>query len=441
MNQATMADSYDVIVVGAGPAGSAAALTMARQGLSVTLLERGKYPGSKNVFGGTIYRQPTAEICPTFWHEAPLERAVISDELWLLETDAAVRLGYTSQRFGRDPYNKFTVLRPEFDPWLARQAQEAGAVLRTRAWARDFTYDKALVTQGPINGVKLDTGEILRANAVIIAEGVIPFLTARAGLLKKKLPPAAFALYVKEVLGLAKEKINERFHLEDDEGAIIGMFGYPNATNIGKAGIWTNRESLAIIVGGPLDGMADRGLSPYLLLQRIKGHPLVKPLLAGAEPLEYQAHLIPKGGYEFIPRLYGDHVLVAGDAATMISGRRGTDLAMLSGKYAGETIVQAKAKGDFSAGMLANYQVKLNNSFFMEDIKAIHEEFRYYKKHPDADFLLSSTLNDLAHQFFTADLQTDKQKQQSMRNIVMGKQFPLKTLDDLWAGLHHWGAF
>ncbi|MDN5344583.1 MAG: electron transfer flavoprotein-quinone oxidoreductase [Clostridia bacterium] len=154
-----MVDSYDAIVVGAGPAGSAAALTMARQGLAVALLERGEYPGSKNVFGGTIYRQPTAEICPAFWHEAPLERAVISDELWLLATDSALRLGYTSQRFGRDPYNKFTVMRSRFDTWLARQAQEAKAILRTRAQVRDFTYDKALVTRGPINGVKLDTGE------------------------------------------------------------------------------------------------------------------------------------------------------------------------------------------------------------------------------------------------------------------------------------------
>ncbi|BCV20212.1 FAD-dependent oxidoreductase [Moorella sp. Hama-1] len=436
-----MVDSYDAIVVGAGPAGSAAALTMAREGLSVALLERGEYPGSKNVFGGTIYRQPTAEICPAFWHEAPLERAIINDELWLLETDSAVRMGFTSKRFARDPYNKFAVYRAHFDKWLARQAQEAGAILRNRACARDFTYDKALVTKGPINGVRLDTGETLRANVVVIAEGVNPLLTGKAGLLKKQLPPAAFTLYVKEVLGLPQEKINERFHLENDEGSIIGMFGYPNATGVGKAALWTYRETLSLIVGGPLSQMVSMGLSPYVLLQRVKGHPLVKPLIAGAEPLEYQAHLIPKGGFEFIPQLYGDHVLVTGDAATMISGRRGTDLAMLSGKYAGETTAQAKAKGDFSAKMLANYQVKLQKSFFYEDIKAGREDFLYYKKHPDVDYLLSSTLNDLAYQFFTVDLQNERQKHQQLRNIVAGQQFPLKTLDDLWAGLHHWGAF
>jgi electron transfer flavoprotein-quinone oxidoreductase len=65
-------DRYDAIVVGAGPAGSATALTMAKNNMSVLLVERGEYPGAKNVFGGTIYRQPTEVLVPAFWEEAPL---------------------------------------------------------------------------------------------------------------------------------------------------------------------------------------------------------------------------------------------------------------------------------------------------------------------------------------------------------------------------------
>ncbi|MGP0032530.1 MAG: FAD-dependent oxidoreductase, partial [Acidimicrobiales bacterium] len=45
-----MAEAFDVVVVGAGPAGSAAALVAARAGLSVCLLERGPFPGSKNMY-------------------------------------------------------------------------------------------------------------------------------------------------------------------------------------------------------------------------------------------------------------------------------------------------------------------------------------------------------------------------------------------------------
>lgn len=433
-------DSYDAIVVGAGPAGSTAALTLAQNGLSVALLERGQFPGSKNVFGGTIYAQPVAEILPAFWEKAPLERPVVAEELWFLHTDSAVRIGFGSLRFARQPYNKFTVLRSRFDRWLAEEASKAGAVLHTKAHVRDLIFDKGLLTRGPVQGVRLDNGEILLSNVVIIAEGVLPFLTAKAGLFPKLPPAYAYTLYVKEVFSLPKEKINDRFQLEDNEGAIIGMVGFPTSTAIGKAGLWTNKDTISLIVGGYLNQLASHGLSPYMLLKRLKQHPFVKRMIQGAELVEYQAHMVPKGGYTFLPKLYGDNILVAGDAALMISGRRGTDLAMLSGKYAAETVVQAKAKGDFSAKMLANYALKINEAFFMEDIKARRSNLQYYQNRSDADYLISSTLNELANEFFTIDLLNEKEKRERLVSILRSKQFPLKTLSDLWAALHHWEA-
>src|SRR5215213_7335611 len=67
---------YDVIVVGAGPAGSCAATVLARAGRSVLLLERGPFAGSKNMYGGVVYPRILDGLHPQWWEEAPVQRWV-----------------------------------------------------------------------------------------------------------------------------------------------------------------------------------------------------------------------------------------------------------------------------------------------------------------------------------------------------------------------------
>ena len=67
---------FDVIVVGAGPAGSTAALVLARAGRRVCLLERGPFPGSKNMYGGVVYGRILVTLIPRWWEEAPIQRWV-----------------------------------------------------------------------------------------------------------------------------------------------------------------------------------------------------------------------------------------------------------------------------------------------------------------------------------------------------------------------------
>ena len=67
---------FDVIIVGAGPAGSCAAIEAARGGLRTLLLERGPFPGSKNMYGGVIYPRILDDLIPQWWNEAPIQRWV-----------------------------------------------------------------------------------------------------------------------------------------------------------------------------------------------------------------------------------------------------------------------------------------------------------------------------------------------------------------------------
>ena len=430
---------FDAVVVGAGPAGSAAALQMARNGLRVALFERGSYPGSKNMFGGVLYTESTAQIVPEFWNEAPLERIVTRDTLCFLDYDSAVDLGFTGLRFGKAPYNKITAMRPHFDRWLAKKAVEAGAVLQTDTLVRHLLYGKKTMGRGPVCGVILDDGSKVQADLVILAEGVSAFLTKEAGLVKPT-PAKQLSLWVREVISLPKEKIEDRFHLENNEGAVLAMLGHPTTQAVGLSGIFTNRESISLLLGMPVDKICQNRLILPDLLARLKEHPYVRRLISGGKSESYAAHLIPLGGKSAQPKFYADGLMVAGDAAVMISGRRGSDLAMLSGIAAADTAVHARAKQDYSANILKSYEKRLAGSFYMKNIQKATDTVSYYAEKSDADYLINTTVNDLAYEFFRAGMDTDEEKIAKMTGLVLNKQSHAKTLLDFYVGSLNWGV-
>src|SRR6478672_4747366 len=147
-----MDDRFDAIVVGARPAGISAAKEMAAAGLSVVVLERGQFPGAKNVSGGILYRQPTEVFAPGFEAEAPLERPIIEQRYLMLTEDAMLGGIYRSQKFAEAPYNAYSVLRSEFDRWFATKAEEAGAEVYSELTVTDLLWE-----EGSVAGVT--TGE------------------------------------------------------------------------------------------------------------------------------------------------------------------------------------------------------------------------------------------------------------------------------------------
>ena len=109
----------EVIVVGGGPAGIASAITIARAGHEVILIERGNFAGSKNVFGGAIYAQPTREIFPNFEQEAPIERLNIEHKFAILGKEDSTTISYRHKDLENPSY---TVIRGKFDRWMADEA-------------------------------------------------------------------------------------------------------------------------------------------------------------------------------------------------------------------------------------------------------------------------------------------------------------------------------
>lgn len=361
-----MKNKTDVIVVGGGPAGISAAITIARAGKKVVLIERGNFLGSKNVFGGAIYTQPTKEIFPNFEESAPLERKTVEHKYLMCTENKAVTASYLSKDEKEESeVGSYSVVRAKFDRWMAHEAQKEGVVLVTETLVKDL-----IIKENKIVGVKTELEEYF-ANVVIIADGVNSLLAKKTGL-RKEIQPKDVALGVKEVIKLGKDTIESRFNLNEGEGAIYELFGGPMLGMLGLGYLYTNKETVSIGLGISLDELAKRKLKPYEVLDKMKAHPSLQPLLKGGELVEYSAHLIPEGGYKKIPKLFTHGAMVVGDSAMFVNNIHweGTNLAMISGKLAGETAIEALNKKDFSANTLSLYQKKLENSFILKDLKS-----------------------------------------------------------------------
>ncbi len=365
-------EQFDVIVVGAGPAGSAAALLAARAGLKVLLLERGEYPGAKNVSGAVFYGSAILnELIPNWWEQAPVERYVCRRDISFMSPTTAVALDFrcAGEGYATAPYNGFTVLRPKFDRWLAAQAEAAGAFLLT-----SVVVDDVLRDNGRVVGVRVrrEQGEIY-GKVVIACDGVNSFLAKKAGL-QREFHPHELSLGVKEVVGLDPAIIQDRFHLTGNDGIAFEYLGAITEDVHGGAFLYTNRDSLSLGVIGQISSLVERRKRPYELLERFKAHPAVAPLVRGGKLREYSAHLIPESGWAMKPRLYADGMLVAGDAAgfCLAAGLylEGMNYAMQSGLAAAETAIKACQRGDFSARALAVYEKQLKQRNVLTDFRA-----------------------------------------------------------------------
>ncbi len=360
-----MAD-FDVIVVGAGPAGSAAATVLARAGHSVVLLERGPFPGSKNMYGGVVYPRILDQLHPQWWEEAPIQRWITRRSTMILTDHQALTVDFRTAAWGAAPYNGATAFRPDWDHWLAGKAEAEGAVLVCSTTATGLLRDAA----GAVCGVTTDRPDgDLRARLVIACDGVNSFLAKEAGLWGP-IDAANYTVGVKETLALPKDVIDERFGVRDRDGVDIEILGGTSGVN-GGGFVYTNLDTVAVGVVLKLPKLAAQSQRPEAIIAKLKSHPAIAPLVEGSEVTEYSAHVIPEAGLAMMPEMTDDGLLVAGDAAAMCLAAgiwlEGVNFAMASGMYAAEAAVEALAAGDTSSTGLAGYERRLRDTFVLRD--------------------------------------------------------------------------
>lgn len=360
-------EKFDAIIVGAGLAGLAAAYTLAQEGLEVLVLERGDYAGAKNVTGGRLYLNPIRDMFPDLWKKAPLERFIAREEVAIVAKERSLTMSYCGEELRQEPYQSYSILRAKFDRWLAKQAERKGAMLVTKS-----RVDDVIIDNGQVVGV-IAGGEELHADVVIACDGVMSLVAEKAGL-RKPGNPRDFAVGFKEVIELDPTVIEDRFGLNGNEGAARLYMGEVTKGKFGGGFLYTNKESLSLgIVVGIKDLTEGEQVQAPSLLDDFKQRPEVASLIRGGQTVEYSAHVIPEGGLKALTKLYGNGILVAGDAAGLSMNIgvtvRGMEYAMASGYLAAQAVLKARETGQYSASQLAVYELLLKDSFVMKDFQ------------------------------------------------------------------------
>ncbi|MFB6183364.1 MAG: FAD-dependent oxidoreductase [Haloarculaceae archaeon] len=363
---------FDVAVVGAGRAGTAAAYRLARDGVDVALLDRARQPGMKNVTGGVIYGEVLADLVPEFPEEAPLGRHVVEHNVRMLNDGASIGVSYRDPAIRGEP--NYTVQLGEFDPWFVERAEEQGAVFVPETTVRSVDQHE----DGVVLGTDRPDGE-LTCEAVVGADGVNTTVGRTTGI-RDTVRSGDVGLSVKRVVDLDRETVDERFNLRSGEGAAYIFAGFPEgAPSVGYF-LYTFESSISVGAVGNMatleefgdEGYSGRGTALYDMLDRFVELEAVKPLVRGGTTTEYQGILVPEFGYRNLPDRQAGRICLVGDAAGLVLNKgftfRGLDFGVESGIRAAEAAVQCADGGDWST-FGRRYDDLLDDSYVMDELR------------------------------------------------------------------------
>lgn len=411
---------YEVVIIGGGPSGLSAAIKLSERGVKVLVIERGRYCGAKNVFGGVVYTSAVKALVPNFPQVEPFpcERPITEEGFFLISEKNLSKITLIKKE---DPPQSFSALKAKFDKWLSEIALKNGIDLALKTKVIDIVKS----ISGKIKGVVVERGESwdnpkpaqISAKLVIIAEGVNRILTQKAGLLKKDWTPEEVVLSVKEVIQLPKSELEARLGINEKEGLAIELVGDITSGLPGIGFLYTNQSSLSFGLGIFLKSVIENKVKPYELLEKAKSNFYLRKLFQGGEILEYSAHLIPEWGIKGFPKLYGNGVLAVGDAVGFVNPlfREGANLAIYSGIYAAETVYYALEKGDFSEKTLSLYEEKIKESYFYKDLLLLKEFKKILLNSPQWFNFYPQFFNFLLESYFSS---RGKEKKLVLKEIL-----------------------
>ena len=373
---------YDVVIVGAGPSGLAAAIRLKQLSadLTVAVIEKGSEVGAHILSGAVIDPKGLNELLPN-WKElgAPLETAVTEDRFQLLGPQGDIDIPIWAMPKFMDNHGNYVASLGNVCRWLAGQAEGLGVEIYPGMAASDLVFREDGSVKGVVagvfgidrNGVKgpdYQPGVELHAKYVMIGEGVRGSL---AKVLKAKFDLCKDAAPEKYGIG-----IKELWQVPDDEfvpGLVVHTTGWPldDKTEGGSFmyHFGDNYISLGYVVHL---NYKNPWLSPFDEFQRWKQHPEVRKYLEGGKRIAYGARAISEGGLQSVPKLHFPGGVLLGDSAGFVNLPRikGSHNAIKSGMMAAEAAAAAIAAGR-SGDELVEYEQAYQKSWVRKELHTV----------------------------------------------------------------------
>lgn len=350
------ANTFDVIVVGAGPSGLACAHILACSGLKIGIFERAVKVGTKTFASGIISKYDFFENEDLF----SFERSIVEQRTYFLNEDSFVSSSFSGKK------DFFVVDWGNYCEWISNKVLQNGTQINTGQLVKDL-----IVQDEKIIGIKTEDNQYY-SNVVVIAEGVKSLLTKKAGLRTGEFTPDQILLFIEEEILLTSEIIEERLNLQESQGLQSRLFT-SDLLGIKSLGyFFTRKASLVVGIGVLLSESILKGVNVNECMEKIKKHPLIQTLINKGVTKNFVSYILPAsiGGTNNIPlpRVYSNGCLLVGGAATLVDvfSSNLSSLGILSGKLAAEAIIKAKEINDYSQKSLSYYGELIKEKIFKD---------------------------------------------------------------------------